>query len=189
MTSGRPHIAKSAQKGDFETPKPIFDEYDQRYGPFDMDAAAAVGQYSADTILGRGGKIAIKDPFPDGAGPGNPNILYDAFEHPWHGKVWLNPPYGPISLLTAFVAKAVHEVYYENAELVCALLPARTGTPWWQEYVCQGAEFARISPFTSTPDTYHQALSRVHFRRGRITFVGAKNQAPFASAVVVWSAP
>lgn len=187
MTS--PHIAKSAQSGEWETPPDLFHRLDGEFGPFDMDAAAAVGQYTADVILGRGGKIAIAPP--PGAplkgmvSPSNENILYDAFEHPWHGRVWLNPPYDR-KLLPAFVERAVREAQYRNAELVCSVLPSRTGTRWWQEHVIREVHqfpgaYGRASAVAGKADL-------VRFLPGRVKFVRAgENCALFASVVVVWS--
>ena len=51
------------------------------------------------------------------------------------------------------------------AELVVCLLPARTDTAWWHDYVMHG---------------------EVHFIRGRLKFGGSKNNAPFPSALVVF---
>ena len=182
----RPHIAKSAQRDDWETPYDLFDSLDDEFGPFTMDAAAALGQRSANIVLERGGKIAIAPPEGHpvkGRVPAiNPRILYDAFEHPWTGRVWLNSPYGPIELLTAFVEKAAREVLYGNAELVCALLPSRTGTGWWQDYVLPEVMFWEGSP------QQLRGVTVVRFLRGRVTFVGANDCAPFPSAVVVWGA-
>ena len=90
------HIAKSEQRGDWETPPELFHRLDDEFGPFTLDAAAEEFQYTAQHILTNGGKICVVQPewekrkgFRD---PSNPNILYDAFEHPWYGRVWLNPP-------------------------------------------------------------------------------------------------
>ena len=175
----RPHIAKSEQRGDWETPKGLFDWCDKTFGPFDMDAAAAEHQYTAQVILGRGGRICIETP--EGAekgsmSPSKSHILYDAFEHPWHGRVFLNPPYGPPQLLYAFIEKTVREIKFQNVELVCALLPSRTGTRWWQDYVVDRA-------------TRHPLLGHLEFLRGRLKFGQAEDVAPFASVVVVWRSP
>lgn len=51
----------------------------------------------------------------------------------WHGRVWLNPPYG--RLIHRWVHKAHNEVQSFHASLVCALLPVRTDTHWWEDYV------------------------------------------------------
>ena len=184
--SGRPHIAKSAQNNEVETPPELFLGLDEAYGPFTLDAASARGQFTAELILSRGGRILTQPP--PGVERGSvdserPCVMYDAFEHPWKGKVFLNPPYGPIAILTEFLRKATQEVEYGNAELVVALLPSRTSTKWWQEYVCKAATFRALG------EARHPMLEVLRFLPGRVTFVGAKNGAPFASVVVVWRRP
>ena len=52
-----------------------------------------------------------------------------------------------------------------GATVVC-LVPARTDTLWWHEYVMRASEVRLI--------------------RGRLSFVGAKSAAPFPSAIVVF---
>ena len=76
------------------------------------------------------------------------------------GAVWINPPYG--REIGAWMRKA-NEAAKSGATVVC-LVPARTDTKWWHEYVIQ-----------------HE----VRFVRGRLKFGDAKNCAPFPSAVVV----
>lgn len=52
---------------------------------------------------------------------------------------------------------------------VVALLPARTDTRWWHDCVMKAKE--------------------IRFIKGRLRFDGHKHNAPFPSAVVVWSLP
>lgn len=85
---------------------------------------------------------------------------------PWHGKVFMNPPYGrQIGLWTK---KAKAEVERDHAQIVVALLPARTDTCWWHKDVAGSAD--------------------VFFLRGRLRFGDGNQSAPFPSAVVVWGA-
>jgi phage N-6-adenine-methyltransferase len=87
----------------------------------------------------------------------------DALGQPWTGVVWCNPPYG--RLIGAFVAKG-HMESTKRRSVVVMLVPARTDTFWWHEHVMKAAE--------------------IRFIRGRLTFVGAPNPAPFPSAIVVF---
>lgn len=50
-----------------------------------------------------------------------------ALEHPWHGLVWMNPPFGHMSTKRAWLAK-----FFAHGDGI-ALLPDRTSAPWWQE--------------------------------------------------------
>ena len=84
----------------------------------------------------------------------------DGLAQDWRGVCWMNPPYG--REIGAWMKKA-HESARGGATVVC-LVPARTDTRWWHEYAIQ-----------------HE----VRFIRGRLKFGGAKNSAPFPSAVIV----
>ena len=86
----------------------------------------------------------------------------DGLSKDWTGKVWMNPPYG--REIGKWMKKA-YESALNNKALVCCLVPARTDTAWWHDYAQKG---------------------EVTFLRGRLKFGGAKNSAPFPSAVVVF---
>ena len=82
----------------------------------------------------------------------------------WGGsKVFCNPPYG--KEISAWVRKCSDESKKENT-VVVMLIPARTDTKWFHDYIYQKAE--------------------VRFLKGRLKFGGSKNNAPFPSMVVVF---
>lgn len=82
----------------------------------------------------------------------------------WGGyKVFCNPPYG--RTIAAWVEKAYIESQKENT-LVVMLLPARTDTRWFHEFI------------------YHNA--EIRFIKGRLKFGGCKNSAPFPSMIVIF---
>ena len=85
----------------------------------------------------------------------------DALKQDWIGVCWMNPPYG--RNIGTWVRKA-YESAQNGATVVC-LLPARTDTAWWHDYCMHGD---------------------ITFVRGRIKFGGAKNNAQFPSAVVIF---
>ena len=89
----------------------------------------------------------------------------DAFVQPWTGVCWMNPPYGRSIGLWV---KRAYESSLKGATVVC-LLPARTDTAWWHDYVLPYAE--------------------ITFIRGRLKFVGAENNAPFPSVIVTFAPP
>lgn len=138
-------VMYSSQRDDWETPKWLFDQLDAQYH-FELDVCAQ----SHDTKCKR-----FFSPEQDG------------LSHPWYGACWMNPPYG--REIVKWVQKAYYAATYGGATVVC-LLPARTDTNWWHEYVLGGA-------------------SQITYLRGRLRFVGAKNSAPFPSAVVVFAPP
>ena len=77
--------------------------------------------------------------------------------------MFCNPPYG--REIGAFVKKAYEESKKPNTSVVM-LLPARTDTKWFHEYILGKAE--------------------IRFIRGRLKFGNAVNSAPFPSMVVIY---
>lgn len=84
----------------------------ERFGPFDLDAAASPANAKCERFY------TLED---------------NALEQPWTGRVWCNPPY---SNLGAWCRKAQHEFDDWNADLIVMLLPAnRTEQAWWQQWI------------------------------------------------------
>ncbi|WP_422932179.1 DNA N-6-adenine-methyltransferase [Singulisphaera sp. PoT] len=90
----------------------------------------------------------------------------DGLSLPWHGVVFVNPPYG--RQLAAWIAKAHGEVESGNARTVVALIPARTDTAYWHRHVAGKAD--------------------IYFLKGRLSFGKVEQSAPFPSALAVWGA-
>ena len=83
----------------------------------------------------------------------------------WGGhKVFCNPPYG--RELSKWVKKAYEESLKPNTKVVM-LIPARTDTKYFHEYI------------------YHKA-KEIRFLKGRLKFGDSKNSAPFPSMVVIF---
>ena len=85
----------------------------------------------------------------------------DGLAQPWDGSVWCNPPYG--GEIGKWMKKAAQT---DRGGVVVCLVPARTDTRWWHEYVAGRA-------------------SEVRFIKGRLRFSGS-GSAPFPSAVVIY---
>lgn len=64
----------------------------------------------------------------------------DAFKQEWKGTCWMNPPYG--NELKKWVRKA-YDSFANDATVVC-LLPVRTNTNYWHDYVFPYAEIRYI---------------------------------------------
>jgi phage N-6-adenine-methyltransferase len=79
----------------------------------------------------------------------------------WSGVCWMNPPYGRD--IKKWIKKA-YEASLKGATVVC-LVPARTDTAWWHDYVMRG---------------------EIRYIRGRLKFGKAVNSAPFPSAIVIF---
>jgi len=97
----------------------------------------------------------------------------DALKRMWIGTCLMNPPYG--RQIGAWIAHAAEQAKY--GATVVALLPARTDTRYWHDYIWDG-ERHRPRPGVE-----------VRFLRGRLRFVGAPAPAPFPSVIVVFRKP
>jgi phage N-6-adenine-methyltransferase len=85
----------------------------------------------------------------------------DGLKQDWNNeRAWMNPPYG--RGIGAWVKKASEAT---GGAVVC-LLPARTDTKWFHDYIYGKAE--------------------IRFIKGRLKFGDATNSAPFPSMVVVF---
>lgn len=127
----------------WSTPQKLFDELDNEFH-FTLDVCALPENAKCEQFYG----------------PADNGLLQT-----WIGTCWMNPPYG--RAIGKWVAKA-HQEAREGVTVV-ALLPARTDTQWWHEYVCKASE--------------------IRYLRGRLRFGNATNSAPFPSAVVVFLPP
>lgn len=88
----------------------------------------------------------------------------DGLAQNWDGfRVFCNPPYG------REIGKWVKKASETRGGLVVMLIPARTDTSYWHDYIHGKAE--------------------VRFIRGRLKFGDSKNSAPFPSAVVIFREP
>ena len=85
----------------------------------------------------------------------------DGLKQRWEGVCWMNPPYG------RDIGKWIRKAYEESlrgATVVC-LVPSRTDTSWWHDYCLKG---------------------EIRYIRGRLRFGGARANAPFPSAIVIF---
>ena len=134
----------SSKKHDWETPTFVFDDIQNKLKiKFDLDPCATKKNAKCK-------KFFTKE--------------MDGLTKKWTGNVFMNPPYG--KEIHLWVKKAYESVKSGDAKCVVGLLPARTDTRWFHEYMYQGGD--------------------VYFIRGRIKFSGHKNSAPFPSMIVVW---
>ena len=88
----------------------------------------------------------------------------DGLSQSWEGsRVFVNPPYG--TEISKWVAKSFYEGHKDNT-LVVMLIPARTDTRYFHDYILNRSE--------------------IRFIRGRRKFGGGSNPAPFPSMVVIF---
>jgi len=81
----------------------------------------------------------------------------------WGTSTFVNPPYG--RAIVKWIEKAWIE--YEAGNTIVMLLPSRTDTRWFHNY---------ILPFAK----------EIRFIKGRLKFGDAKNSAPFPSCIVIF---
>lgn len=86
----------------------------------------------------------------------------DGLSQEWTGHCFCNPPYG--SQIGHWVRKAF--LSSQRGATVVLLIPARTDTHYWHDYVLKASE--------------------IRFLKGRLRFGCSTNSAPFPSAVVVF---
>lgn len=97
----------------------------------------------------------------------------DGLTLPWTGTVWCNPPYG--KQIANWIRKG-YEAALSGATVVY-LIPSRTDAGWWHEYVWDNVN-NRPKPW-----------AEVRFIPKRVKYAGAKYNAPFPSAVVIFRPP
>jgi phage N-6-adenine-methyltransferase len=137
----------SSKKDDWETPQELFDELNEKHN-FTLDAAATDENAKLPSYY------TIED---------------DALNQNWEGRVFCNPPYG--REIKHWVKKAYEESQQPYNEKVVMLIPSRTDTIYWHEYIFGKAK-------------------EIDFIRGRLKFEvdGVANQpAPFPSAIITYA--
>lgn len=87
--------------------------------------------------------------------------LIDGMKREWRSPAFVNPPFKTIA---GWISKGYEE--HLKGKTVVFLLPARTDTRWWHEYCMKASD--------------------IRFIKGRLTYEGAKHNAPFPSCVVVF---
>jgi len=144
MNAKTQQVMFSSKSDDWTTPKAFFEKLDKIFGPFTLDPCCD----SATSLT--------KHYFTE---------QQDGLSQDWSGhNVFMNPPYSR-GELKRWIRKAYEESQKRNT-LVVALIPSRTDTKYWHEYVTKARH--------------------ILFVKGRIKFGDGANSAPFPSVVVVF---
>ncbi|MBO6899515.1 MAG: helix-turn-helix domain-containing protein [Shimia sp.] len=127
----------------WQTPPEIFVALEKVIGRFDLDPCAPsdVAAAHAKTVF-------------------TPKT--NGLRQPWWGQVFMNPPYG--REIKLWLEKASSEA--TAGVQIVGLVPARTDTAWWHNFVVGQAD--------------------VVFLRGRLAFGDGTQAAPFPSALIFW---
>lgn len=84
----------------------------------------------------------------------------------WEGEiVFCNPPYG--REIKKWVEKAYKEKQNNKNTIIVMLMPARTDTSYFHDYI-------------------YNKVKEIRFIRGRLKFGNSKNSAPFPSMIVIF---
>ena len=132
----------SSKTNEWSTPQDFFDELDKEFN-FTLDPCATSENAKCTKYF------TVED---------------DGLKQDWSkDTVFMNPPYG--REIKYWVQKA-YEESLKGAMVVC-LIPARTDTAYWHDYI-----------FCKADD--------IRFLRGRLKFGDSKNPAPFPSAIIIY---
>ena len=132
----------SSKTNEWSTPQDFFDELDKEFN-FTLDPCATSENAKCTKYF------TVED---------------DGLKQDWSNDVvFMNPPYG--REIKYWVQKA-YEESLKGATVVC-LIPARTDTAYWHDYIFGKADDIR-------------------FLRGRLKFGDSKNPAPFPSAIIIY---
>ena len=134
----------SSKSNEWATPPELFSELDAEFG-FSLDPCATDDNHKCPKYYTQ------KD---------------DGLRQNWGGgeRVFCNPPYG--RAIGEWVRKCSEEAKKPDT-LVVLLIPARTDTTYFHDYIYRKAR-------------------EVRFLRGRLRFGGATNSAPFPSMIVIF---
>lgn len=136
-------ILFSSKTDQWTTPQWLFDELDEEFR-FTLDPCADATNHKCD-------KYFTKE--------------QDGLSQDWGGEtVFCNPPYGKEIVLWA--KKCREEVEIGTCPCVVMLVPARTDTKWFHDWVYRKAE--------------------LRFVKGRIRFGDSKYNAPFPSMIAIF---
>ena len=136
----------TSDKNYWETPQDFFDELHEKH-KFTLDAASTDENAKLDNYY------TVED---------------NALEQEWRGRVFVNPPYG--REIKHWVEKAYKESLEPYNECVVMLIPARTDTIYWHDYIFGKAK-------------------EIDFLKGRLKFEingKAEGTAPFPSALITY---
>jgi len=82
----------------------------------------------------------------------------------WKGNVYINPPYSNIE---PFIKKGIEEIQSGRAKKCVYLIPMRSDTKYWHEFIMKYA-------------------SEIRFVKGRLNFNESKSPAPFPVALIIF---
>jgi len=138
--------ATKQETDEWSSPKELVEPLNRAVGGFDLDPCSGAEQspFAAETYT----------------------EADDGLSKPWHGDVWVNPPYSEMSQWTD---KAVTEAAQDRTETSCYLCKGDSSTDWWQKAAWAAEVICAVDH--------------------RLEFGDGDNSAPFASHIAVFGNP
>ena len=96
---------------------------------------------------------------------------FNGLDVDWYGNIFINPPY---SAIASFLEKGLEEMDKGHTNLLVYLVPARTDTRWFHNYI--------YDEYTWN----YKNICEVRFLKGRLKFGNSKNSAPFPSMLCIF---
>ena len=140
---GQPSVHFSSKTDEWETPSELFNKLNEEFN-FTLDPCCTKENAKCERYF---------------------TIAENGLAHDWSNDVvFMNPPYG------REIGKWIEKAYRESLRgaIVVCLIPARTDTKYWHDYIFNKAE--------------------IRFLKGRVKFSN-KGSAPFPSAIVIYGMP
>lgn len=156
----RNHPQQTVKDGvdDRGTNAEFFAQMTERFGPFDLDVAAAPHNAKCDRYF---------------------TIADDGLRRRWDAsRIWCNPPYSRIGM---WVEKAWREwLANDRPDLIVMLLPAnRTEQQWWQEWVEPSRDNGCDLRVEFLP-------GRMRFDRPGVVIGPKGDRPPFGCCLLIW---
>lgn len=133
----------SSKKQDWNTPLSLFNKLNKEFN-FTLDVCADDSNFKCKNYF---------------------DIHKNGLIQEWIGNCWMNPPYG--REISKWIEKATLSIKNKECNIIVCLLPVRSDTKWWHNYVMKSSE--------------------IRFLNKRLTFDGANNKAPFPSCIVIFN--
>lgn len=131
----------SSETDDWATPQAFFDELKKEFH-FTLDVCASKENAKCLNYIDK---------------------KQDGLTWSWDNQaIWMNPPYG------REISKWVKKASEARGGIVVCLLPSRTDTKYFHEYI------------------YKNKRVEIRFIKGRLKFGNSKNSAPFPSMIVIY---